>query len=570
MNKKLRSIALAAAFSLIVTSMLSACGGKEAATQETTANTAKEESSQEQQKNYDPFEKYAEPVTITAVLKADPWTDERIPKDTTPETQYFVKLAKEQLNIDIKFLWYVPGSQYEQKFSVALASGELPDVMTQINKIQFENLKKNDQLADITEALKYASPGLSAILNRDPSVIEAYKMDGKTYGIPQYWDPRRDLNMFWIRQDWLDNVGMSVPATTEELKAVAKAFIEKDPDKNSKNDTYGIPLTNKVDFWGWPIKQWMHSFGSYPKAWIKGADGKLVAGEIMPETKKALEFLHDCYKEGLINKEFAVKDYEKIVEETIAGKIGMSFGVWWYYEWPLNDSKTKTPDANWICAPIPTAEGNVGKTLLERIQIESFTVVNNNCKNPEAVVKLMNLWSSMESGDYGTADELVTKGYVWQWVPTRFFDPFDINTVHERINAAVDSGDTELKNFNATDKEMLEKYKAYLDFKAGKTAWDSIKMGGPMARIDKEGGWGVTRKIAESGNVAYNEYFGPATQTMQDKGAALDKMMEETFLKIIMGSAPVSDFDKFVSNWKALGGDEITKEVNDWYSKNVK
>jgi hypothetical protein len=38
-------------------------------------------------------------------------------------------------------------------------------------------------------------------------------------------------------------------------------------------------------------------------------------------------------------------------------------------------------------------------------------------------------------------------------------------------------------------------------------------------------------------------------------------MEDETFLKIILGTAPIDDFDKFVADWKAQGGDEITAEV---------
>jgi putative aldouronate transport system substrate-binding protein len=54
---------------------------------------------------------------------------------------------------------------------------------------------------------------------------------------------------------------------------------------------------------------------------------------------------------------------------------------------------------------------------------------------------------------------------------------------------------------------------------------------------------------------------------MADKGANLDKIKSETFMKIITGNAPISEFDKFVDDWKKLGGDQITKEVNDWYAK---
>ena len=64
----------------------------------------------------------------------------------------------------------------------------------------------------------------------------------------------------------------------------------------------------------------------------------------------------------------------------------------------------------------------------------------------------------------------------------------------------------------------------------------------------------------------YNAYSGQ-TETMQAKWANLKKMEEETFAKIIMGKADISEFDTFVKNWKSQGGDQILKEINDELSK---
>ncbi|MDG0791806.1 hypothetical protein OMP38_13755 [Cohnella ginsengisoli] len=50
---------------------------------------------------------------------------------------------------------------------------------------------------------------------------------------------------------------------------------------------------------------------------------------------------------------------------------------------------------------------------------------------------------------------------------------------------------------------------------------------------------------------------------MQTKWTNLKKLEDETFLKIIMGVAPVDEFDTFVKKWKQQGGDEITAEVNE-------
>ena len=60
----------------------------------------------------------------------------------------------------------------------------------------------------------------------------------------------------------------------------------------------------------------------------------------------------------------------------------------------------------------------------------------------------------------------------------------------------------------------------------------------------------------------YNAYGGQ-TETMQAKWANLKKMEEETFAKIIMGKADISEFDTFVENWKNQGGDQILKEINE-------
>ncbi|MEG1997744.1 MAG: hypothetical protein RR051_04810 [Clostridiales bacterium] len=41
---------------------------------------------------------------------------------------------------------------------------------------------------------------------------------------------------------------------------------------------------------------------------------------------------------------------------------------------------------------------------------------------------------------------------------------------------------------------------------------------------------------------------------------------DQYFTEIIAGSKPLSAFDELVSSWKSLGGENITKELNDWYA----
>jgi putative aldouronate transport system substrate-binding protein len=68
----------------------------------------------------------------------------------------------------------------------------------------------------------------------------------------------------------------------------------------------------------------------------------------------------------------------------------------------------------------------------------------------------------------------------------------------------------------------------------------------------------------------YDEFFGAPTPTMGDRLSVLKAKETEVITKIIMGSLSVDDYDNFISEWKKLGGDKITAEVNDWYKKSQK
>jgi hypothetical protein len=64
-----------------------------------------------------------------------------------------------------------------------------------------------------------------------------------------------------------------------------------------------------------------------------------------------------------------------------------------------------------------------------------------------------------------------------------------------------------------------------------------------------------------------NEFQGMPTPTQRERGADLNTMEDETFISINVGEQPLSAIDTYVTNWKRLTGDEITEEVNEWYSR---
>ncbi|MNI62121.1 hypothetical protein D3C73_1174270 [compost metagenome] len=62
-----------------------------------------------------------------------------------------------------------------------------------------------------------------------------------------------------------------------------------------------------------------------------------------------------------------------------------------------------------------------------------------------------------------------------------------------------------------------------------------------------------------------NYFRGPTTSTMLSRNELLKKLQMDTYTEILYGKQPLDAFDAFVDKWKSSGGDDITKEVNEWY-----
>lgn len=563
MKRRISYLILAGMFTF--TSLFAAGCGKKA--DETNTKTSQEAKKDEK---IDPMGKYSEPVELTAVLGFRPPESPKIPKDVTPQTNSLVKMLKDKFNINLKFLWTVPTDQYEQKLGVAMASGDLPDIMTlDATKGQFENLYEQNQLADLTDIYKnYTTSVVKDCVEADGGkALNALKKDGKIFGLPSYMDPKQTAQMLWIREDWMKKLNLQAPKTIDELEKIAEAFVNKDPDGNGKNDTYGLGIQKKPIFWGFDLRGFFNGFGAYPMNWIKDSNGNLVAGEVQPQVKNALAKLQSMYKKGLIDKEFAMKDDTKFVEDVVSGKVGLLYGEWWYPNWPLNMVKDKDPNAEWKPYPIPSLDGKDAKTIINRVWISNVLVVNKKCKNPDAAMKMLNLYADLTEEKYGK-DATEEGGYVYNWNPFRLMYPMTIEHVYTFVNQSLkDNKDpATLKDPLLVSSEdavgVYKKSKTWLDTKKDNTNW-----GAYFSRVAPDGGWGMVKKIIDSGNVTYNEFYGPVLPTQQEKGASFEKMMEETYDKIIMGD-DIKKFDEYVEKWNKLGGADLTKETNEWYKKN--
>lgn len=507
--------------------------------------------------------KYDPPITLTSV---------RIINDTfkfmegqTIDNNMWTKALEDKLGIKIKYDWVVsgdqPGGQGEQKMNVSIASGDLPEVIP-VNAKQLQQLQDAGELEDLTAVYdKYASPFLKEILNQDgPSALASATFGGKLMAIPNTGSSMDGAAMIWIRTDWLQKLGLEPPKTMDDVLKISDAFTNQDPDGNGKKDTYGIAM-NKDLYGGFAdITGLMNGFHAYPKQWIKDAGGNLVYGSIQPEMKQALGALQELYKKGQIDKEFGVKDGGKEAELTSSDKIGMEFGQMWNPLFPLVDNKKNNPNAQWQSYALVS---NDDQPVTPQVGFSTgqYYAVKKGAAHPEAVIKAMNLFVETGWGETTTPENyaayFTSEGFEkFKMMPFQAWPARKNLDIYLHVTAVMDSKDT--TQLNAEEKDNYSKIASFLDG----TSKDPLNWA--YERIfAKEGSFKVIDNYVSNNLLKMTEFYGAPTPAMVEKDSTLQKREIETFTKIIMGDS-LDNFDKFVTEWKKLGGDQITQEVNDW------
>ncbi|WP_214627506.1 extracellular solute-binding protein [Paenibacillus agaridevorans] len=521
--------------------------------------TAPTDSQSPEEVKVDPFGKYDPPIEITFVGSiSDQFEKTTLTDGVTLEDNVWTKAFLEELGIKVKYKWIAKSpEEYKQKLNLSLASGDIPDVMT-LDTAELQSAIKADIIQDVGGIIEQY--GIDEVkqnyttYNFDPYV--AAKKDGKIFAVPQMWSVSDNASgILWIRQDWLEKVGMTAPKTMDDVYAISKAFTHNDPDGNNKNDTFGLAISKDYiqDLGGM-----FYGYNAYPGSWME-KDGQLVNGSILPETKGVIENLAAMYKDGQIDPEFYVKPADKIAQDIASQKHGMMYGFMWNGIYPLQDSRRDHPEADWRPYLIPAADGSVAKPRADS-GIAGYYVVNKNFKHPEALVKMMNLLKTLGPKDPNKYSNSEDGKELWKLSPVSVPTLEENLHYHKRMNELVKSGETPA---NAVEQSVFDKVKQWTD-KKDETVWGFYRMLG-------NGGVGEIAQAAieyyfDNDLWVYNAYRGAPTQTMSDKGSTLSTLESEAFVKMITGQKDIGEFDKFVTEWKKLGGDDITREVNDWYA----
>lgn len=576
--KQKQIIALVSAAALAATA-LAGCGktseeNTQTTSEENTQTTAVGEAEGTAKEDL-PFSKYAETVTVHLGGSMNP--NAKILDGMTYEDNAYTRFLKDDLNIEVVYDWIASSSDYDEKMNLCIGSGTIPEMMN-VNATQYRALLKYDMIQPLDQYFEdYASDKLKGYVESGGEELKKCITNdkGEMMAIPAPSMMVGEMNEMWIRQDWLDNLGLEVPRTWDEMAAVAEAFVTQDPDGNGEDDTIGIlgpGNSNHINDIGdnqFGLDPLFCSFQSYPQYWLQDEDGTVKYGSIQPETRVALEKIQKLYTDKLIDPEMLVRN--NCQEAVLSGKVGIFFGPWWS-GYTVADA-TLAGEADWRAYFTPLSEDGKYYTHMPD-PTSKYVVVSKSCKNPEAAFKIISYLVANEQQwtDNGiTSSEMSCADFYPLWNGYDNADEIEVSTetLEKYLAGEITMDDVDFSQHKLLKSDMEAvtelKKEPYDDFSLDKWNMDSDLAKTNLPRL-------VSLLVGGAPYVndkyipVYNAYSGQ-TETMQAKWANLKKMEEETFAKIIMGKADISEFDTFVENWKNQGGDQILKEINDELSK---
>lgn len=571
--KSFCSLLLVTLFSL--TYLLTGCSSSEeksAGPASTAAPTA--DSTSAENEIMTPFAPYPETVTLTVGRisnQGQPFAEGESSSDNG-----MLKLIEKKLNVKFKIVWETTYDQYMQKLSLGIASDDIPDVFEVVGSnagITFRQLAANGALADLTEAYDKCLGGKAKeiLAGIDPQeYLSSCYYDNKLYGITAPADVDF-FNLMWIRNDWLKKLNLEVPQTIEDIEKVAKEFVEKKP--GGAENTIGIamnpatPLGKSNNYYS--LSSVANALGAFPDTWLKGGDGQITYGSIAPETKEALSVISEWYKEGILDKSFVTyRSNDDVTPLVNNNQIGILFAAWWE-PWIFADMVSKNPEAEWIPVLAPlNSEGKYVHNNSMNPGIEGAVLVSSECKNPEAVIKAMNVEFDALNGAYddNPDDMAILQAAKDAGSLGRTSSPFGIGriasnytrvpTFVKTVNDYIATGQVTYDAFNIADKDNIEGAYRY---NQKKDPQDANGLVGYYAH------YLAGNLTQDSRNQTVEEVIVNNTESMGELWAAMDTLQQQAFIQIITGEKPLDYFDEFVAQWKSMGGDKITQEVNDAY-----
>lgn len=505
-KSQIKSELMLLAGALVVTTSLTACGGSGASVNKQPTGGKDNQT----------------PMTINIALAqvGD------IPNKDSEVEQLIEKYTNTKLNIQ-----WIPTAAYDDKVNVMIASNEMPQLL----KIQYTPSTISSMQSGLFWEVGPYLKDYKNLAAQSQQFFDNIMVDGKMFGVPIFSEIARAAIVY--RKDWLDGLGLKLPKTTDDWYQVIKAMTLNDPDKNGKNDTYGMVL----------FKKYNEGQASLLTRFAVGLGGpnkwSVVNGGFEPEfTSKeyndVLKLFKRLYEEKLINQDFAVFDATEAEKLFDSGRAGIKIAVAQTAKSQQDRLSKADPKGVVDVEPLTGPKGIrvAGQTGNSGI----YVIPKSTVKTDAEVRKLLTFLDNVMSPE---ATTVLQRG---------------IEGKHYMKTA---DNQTEFTDLTAFQREV-KPFRDNLPYIEG---YNSL----PLKDIPiGEKGIAVAKE-----NTKYS-IANPAltlnSATYTERGKELEQMIWDAQTKYIMGKLDDAGWQAEIEKWKKAGGSKIIEEYKADYEKTNK
>ena len=312
--------------------------------------------------------------------------------------------------------WNTMSESLSEQVNIRIAGGDLPDAFIGVGFNNYDISRYGDDgtFIDLTPYLtEEYMPNLTKILEENPDIRKAITMDdGYIYGLPAGErmgtagiGAKEDYSIYSIPQfsminkAWLDELGLEVPTTLDELHTALKAFKDNDMSAKYYGNAPGstIPMSTGFDQWCWGQNIFYAGFGftNWPNDvcndLVLGDDGKVEFVCATDNYRDALTYFHDWYAEGLMDVEMFSQDDTQLISKCSQGYVGVS--TWWYIEELMGDYAKA-----YVFLPVLDGpDGTHNVTLRTGGPTNSGQLnITKACKSPANLLRFFDKWYEPE------------------------------------------------------------------------------------------------------------------------------------------------------------------------------
>lgn len=470
-----------------------------------------------------------------AVVSNDDWNDVLVFNE-----------YEDMTNVNTNFNM-VSDNVMEEKLNLTLGGGDLPDVFhtTFISDGDMTKYGEQGTFIPLNDLIDEYAPNLKKILDENPVIEKQITFpDGNIYGLPKITDEDflsyRTKEKPWINEEWLDNLGMDMPETTEDFYDYLKAVKEGDPTGDGDDDI--VPYGGREIE---PLFDYLKgSFGVANKGTnnenidVDPDSGELRFFPTSDDYKELLEYMHKLYSEELIAENiFSIED-EQYRADVGDGKYGSTV----FFNPVVSVGGENVDEFTGMSA----LEGPDGEkefvTLEPEVDNKSAFVITDENEHPAA---------SMRWADYFYGDEGMELFFMGVEGETFEYD---------------DDGDPEYVDEIKESDDIVEAQSDYLTFQ-----------GGGFPSVTTEDFFQGTAESSEESVEAAEElepdlvddpwppfiYTDDERDDLDTFGEDIEKYVNEMRDKFISGEESLNDWEDYVANIEKMHLDDYMEIKED-------